>query len=94
MTIGQRDAHLRRIAMAKGKITIEMEGSGPQTLEFDELHLDMSQTIYRFYDRGELSPSAMAPDGTIRINIVGVNEAVREEFNRLCSMCYQIERAE
>lgn len=80
--------------MAKGKITIEMEGSGPQTLEFDELRVDMSQAIYTFFDLGELAASAMAADGTIRVNLIGVNEAVRKEFHRLCSIHHHFERAE
>jgi hypothetical protein len=78
--------------MAKGKVTIEMEGSSAAIFEFDDLHIDMNQTIHSFYKFGDLVPKEMAPDGELRINIVGVREEGRKKFQTLCGLYDHYER--
>jgi hypothetical protein len=70
--------------MAKGKVTIEVEGSS-QTFEFEDMRVDMSQDLYKFYDMGDFSAKDMAPDGTLRINITGTREIARKNFGELRS---------
>ena len=78
--------------MAKGKVTIELEGGESVTYEFEDMRMDMSQTLYKFFNVGELAAKEMAPDGTLRINITGTREEVRKNFDRLYSMHSFVER--
>lgn len=78
--------------MAKGKVTIEIEGSAPVSMAFDDLCVDMSQSIYSFYEYGEYVAKVMAPDGQININITGTNREVRDAFTILCAQYPHYER--
>jgi len=78
--------------MAKGKVTIELEGGESVTYEFDDMHMSTDQTLYRFYNLGELTPEEMAPDGEIRINIKGTRVEAQKNFERLRCLYSYFER--
>jgi len=80
--------------MAKGKVTIEMDGGSPTIFEFDDLHVDINREMYSFYEAGKLGAEEIAPNGVMRINIRGVDDKVRKNFKELHAKYFFCERTE